>query len=76
MKTLQPIIDYNSTYGTILYPGCKGVMQPVHWHYKYKPPLFTNMFLCTDCGEYIFDKEKQECMTFPKNIRKEGEQEE
>ena len=68
MKRIYPIIDYESEHGTILCPGCKGVMQPIHWHYSYKDPLFTNMYLCLNCGEYVFDKENGECMTFPKNI--------
>ncbi len=73
MTVIPPIIDYESRNGTILCPGCRGIMRPVHWHYPDKEPLFTDTFLCTDCGEYLFDKDHQECMTFPRNVKEEKE---
>ena len=69
MKEIPPIIDYESDYGNILCPGCKALMRPLHWHYPDRKPLFTNMYLCTDCGEYIFDKHTQQCLTLPKNVQ-------
>jgi len=69
MTVIPPIIDYESEHGNIHCPGCKASMRPVHWHYPDKKPLFTNMYLCTDCGEYVFDKHTQECLTLPKNVK-------
>jgi len=62
---ISPRIDKE---GRIRCPECGGLMRPLHWHYPDKQSLFTEMYLCTDCGEYVFDKNKQECMTFPGNI--------
>jgi len=72
MTVIPPVIAQDNR-GTILCPGCRGIMRPVHWHYPNKDPLFTDTFLCTDCGEYLFDKENQECMTFSRNMREKKE---
>jgi len=72
MTVIPPVIAQDNI-GTILCPGCGGIMRPVHWHYSDQEPVFTDTFLCTDCGEYLFDKENQECMTFPRNMREKKE---